>query len=81
MAGPIGILGVLFPSVIGSGIEYIIFVAALISLTLAVMNVLPIPALDGESLVLMTIFAHLKKTDEERERKYSGNRYVDSIKS
>ncbi|WP_297939699.1 M50 family metallopeptidase, partial [uncultured Campylobacter sp.] len=47
VAGPIGILGVLFPSVVSSGIEYIIFVAALISLTLAVMNILPIPALDG----------------------------------
>ena len=49
VAGPIGILGVLFPSVVNSGVAQIIFVAALISLTLAVMNILPIPALAGGS--------------------------------
>ena len=61
VAGPIGILGVLFPSVVSSGIEYIIFVAALISLTLAVMNILPIPALDGGRWFTMTIFRLFKK--------------------
>ena len=68
VAGPIGILGVLFPSVVSSGIEYIIFVAALISLTLAVMNILPIPALDGGRWFTMAIFRLFKKElTKERE--------------
>ena len=67
VAGPIGILGVLFPSVVSSGIEYIIFVAALISLTLAVMNILPIPALDGGRWFTMTTFRLFKK-DLTKER-------------
>jgi len=67
VAGPIGILGVLFPSVVSSGIEYIILVAALISLTLAVMNILPIPALDGGRWFTMTIFRLFKK-DLTKER-------------
>ena len=67
VAGPISILGVLFPSVVSSGIEQIIFVAALISLTLAVMNILPIPALDGGRWFTMTIFRLFKK-DLTKER-------------
>lgn len=67
VAGPIGMLGVLFPSVVSSGIENIIFVAALISLTLAVMNILPIPALDGGRWFTMTIFRLFKK-DLTKER-------------
>ena len=67
VAGPIGILGVLFPSVVSSGIEQIIFVAALISLTLTVMNILPIPALDGGRWFTMTIFRLFKK-DLTKER-------------
>ena len=68
VAGPIGILGVLFPSVVNSGVTQIIFVAALISLTLAVMNILPIPALDGGRWFTMTIFRLFKKElTKERE--------------
>ena len=67
VAGPIGILGVLFPSVVNSGVTQIIFVAALISLTLAVMNILPIPALDGGRWFTMTIFRLFKK-DLTKER-------------
>ena len=67
VAGPIGILGVLFPSVVNSGIAQVIFVAALISLTLAVMNILPIPALDGGRWFTMAIFRLFKK-DLTKER-------------
>lgn len=67
VAGPIDILGVLFPSVVNSGVAQIIFVAALISLTLAVMNILPIPALDGGRWFTMTIFRLFKK-DLTKER-------------
>ena len=67
VVGPIGMLGVLFPSVVSSGIENIIFVAALISLMMAVMNILPIPALDGGRWFTMTIFRLFKK-DLTKER-------------
>ena len=61
VAGPIGILGVLFPSVVNSGIAQVIFVAAL-------MNILPIPALDGGRWFTMAIFRIFKKElTKERE--------------
>lgn len=68
VAGPVGILGVLFPSVQQAGIIQIVFFSALISLTLAVMNILPIPGLDGGRWYTMTIFRLLKKPlTKERE--------------
>lgn len=68
VAGPIGILGVLFPSVLDSGIAHIILLAAVISLTLAVMNTLPIPALDGGRWFTMAGFRLFrKKLTQERE--------------
>lgn len=47
VAGPVGILGTIFPNASKAGPEQVIFLAAIISLTLAVMNILPIPSLDG----------------------------------
>jgi len=47
VAGPLGILGVIFPAASEAGVAQVVFLAAIISLTLAVMNALPIPALDG----------------------------------
>ena len=68
VAGPVGILGVLFPSVIDSGLTQIVLLAAIISLTLAVMNVLPIPALDGGRWFTMALFRLFKKPlTKERE--------------
>lgn len=61
VAGPIGILGVLFPSASKMGVETVILLTAIISLTLAVMNVLPIPALDGGRLFVTLLFKLLKK--------------------
>ena len=68
VAGPIGILGVIFPSVVNSGLTQILLLAAIISLTLAVMNILPIPALDGGRWFTMIIFRLFKKPlTKERE--------------
>lgn len=68
VAGEVGILGTLFPSVIGSGLEQIVLLTAIISLTLAVMNVLPIPALDGGRWFVMALFRLIKKPlTKERE--------------
>lgn len=68
VAGPIGILGVLFPSVVDHGIDQVILLAAIISLTLAVMNILPIPALDGGRWATMAGFRLFGKSlTKERE--------------
>ncbi len=68
VAGPVGILGVLFPSVLNSGLTQVILLAAVISLTLAVMNILPIPALDGGRWFTMAGFRLFRKElTKERE--------------
>ncbi|OGL32028.1 hypothetical protein A3E76_02025 [Candidatus Saccharibacteria bacterium RIFCSPHIGHO2_12_FULL_44_22] len=70
VAGPVGILGVLFPAAQQAGLSYLVLISALISLTLAVMNVLPIPALDGGRWFTMAAFRLFKrKLTEEREEK------------
>jgi regulator of sigma E protease len=73
VAGPIGILGTIFPAASKAGPVEVLFLAAIISLTLAVMNVLPIPALDGGSWFLMALYKLRKKTlTKEREEKVKG---------
>lgn len=61
VAGPIGILAVIFPAAAQAGFTNLLFLTAIISLTLAVMNILPIPALDGGRWATMTVFRLLKK--------------------
>ncbi len=67
VAGPVGILGVIFPQMSQAGFGAIIFLTAIISLSLAVMNILPIPALDGGRWLIMTIFK-LRKEELTREK-------------
>ncbi len=70
VAGPIGIIGVIFPAAQQAGLTQLIFLTAIISLTLAIMNILPIPALDGGRWVTMVIFRLMKKKlTQEREEK------------
>jgi regulator of sigma E protease len=61
VAGPIGILGVIFPQASQAGLVQLLFLTAIISLTLAVMNILPIPGLDGGRWLTMTIFRFIKQ--------------------
>lgn len=70
VTGPVGILGVLFPSFVSTGANNVAFIAALISISLACMNVLPIPALDGGRWFLIAIFKlrHKKLTKETEEK-------------
>lgn len=69
VAGPVGILGVIFPSAQQQGVKQIVLVTALISLTLAVMNALPIPGLDGGRWTTMAVFRLMrKKLTREREQ-------------
>lgn len=73
VAGPVGILGMIFPSAAEAGPTELIFLTAIISLTLAVMNVLPIPALDGGRWFLMTLYRLRKKElTKEKEEKIVG---------
>ncbi|MCA9324856.1 site-2 protease family protein [Candidatus Saccharibacteria bacterium] len=51
VAGPVGIFFILKDGSL-LGYEYVLFIVAIISLTLAIMNILPIPALDGGRLWL-----------------------------
>jgi regulator of sigma E protease len=70
VSGPVGILGVIFPQMQQAGLKPLLLLTAVISLSLAVMNVLPIPALDGGRWFTMTLFKLLKKPlTKEREEK------------
>jgi regulator of sigma E protease len=60
VSGPVGIFVILNNASI-FGFEYLLFFIGIISLTLAVMNALPIPALDGGKLAVSGIFKLLKK--------------------
>ena len=70
VSGPVGIIGVLFPAFTSAGPSNLAFLAALISVSLACMNVLPIPALDGGRWLLITIYKlRKKKLTKEVEEK------------
>ena len=70
VAGPIGIIGIIFPAAAQSGAITLLYLTAIISLSLAVMNILPIPALDGGRWFLMAFFRLRKKplTKETEEK-------------
>lgn len=70
VSGPLGVVGVLFPAVAKAGPTEVVLLAAIISIGLAVMNVLPIPALDGGRWYTMAVFRVIKKTlTRQREEK------------
>lgn len=60
VSGPVGIFFVLKSGSI-LGYQYMLFIIAIISLTLAIMNILPIPALDGGRTWLMLISRAFKR--------------------
>ena len=70
VSGPIGILGTIFPQAEQAGPTQLVFLTAIISLSLAVMNVLPIPALDGGRWYTMALYRLFKKqlTKEHEEK-------------
>ncbi len=70
VSGPVGIIGVIFPAFASSGASNLAFLAALISVSLACMNVLPIPALDGGRWLLIAIYKlRRKELTKEKEEK------------
>jgi regulator of sigma E protease len=76
VAGPVGIVAVLNQ---GSwlGIQFVLLIIGVISLSLAIMNVLPIPALDGGRfyvLLLSRVFG--KKLSQDMEERIVGTSFV-----
>lgn len=77
VSGPVGIIGVLFPAFTSAGPSNLAFLAALISVSLACMNVLPIPALDGGRWLLIAIYKLRKKElTKETEEKIVSRAFV-----
>jgi regulator of sigma E protease len=60
VVGPVGVVSIL-GSVVAFGWRYVLFFVAQISVSLAVINVLPIPALDGGRLMLVVARRILKR--------------------
>lgn len=69
VSGPVGIYAVLKQGA-SLGFQFVLFIVAIISLTLAIMNALPIPALDGGRAAVMLAFRAAKKplTQKTEER-------------
>lgn len=72
VSGPVGVFAVLQQGSL-YGYQFMLFVIAIISLSLAIMNALPIPALDGGRLFVLALFRVLKKPlTKEREEAIHG---------
>lgn len=69
VSGPVGIVVILKEGSL-LGYQFMLMIIAIISLTLAIMNVLPIPALDGGRLFVLLIARALKRplSEEMEER-------------
>lgn len=68
VAGPVGLIGVILPGLIKAGPQYVVLITAVISLSLAVLNSLPIPGLDGGRWALIAWYRALKRPlTKERE--------------
>lgn len=76
VSGPVGIVFILKDGSL-LGIQFILMIIAIISLTLAIMNILPIPALDGGRLYMMLLSrAFGKKLTEEMEERIVGSSFI-----
>lgn len=76
VSGPIGIFSLLQE---GSslGLQFVLMIVAIISLTLALINALPIPALDGGRLFVMLAFRLAKKPlTKKRENLIHGTGFI-----
>lgn len=76
VSGPIGIVGNVFPA-ISQDPTLIALLSAIISISLACMNVLPIPALDGGRWLLIATYKLRKKTlDKDTEERIVGRAFM-----
>lgn len=77
VAGPIGILGFIFPAFVSAGVKDLALLTAIISISLACMNILPIPALDGGRWLLIAIYKLRKKPlTKDIEQKIVGRAFL-----
>ena len=67
VSGPILVVGGIFPNIVSMGLDMILMLTAVISISLACMNVLPIPALDGGRWLMTFIFRILLKKPLSKE--------------
>ncbi len=74
VSGPVGIFFILKEGA-NLGFRFILMIIAIISLTLAIMNTLPIPALDGGRLMLTVLFRKIlkKPLTKDTEEKIVGS--------
>jgi regulator of sigma E protease len=73
VAGPVSILGVIFPNALAAGPATLLWIMGIISLTLTVMNILPIPGLDGGRWYVTAGFKLFrKKLTKEKEGLING---------
>ncbi len=76
VTGPVGIVVVL-KDLSKQGFVFVLFLIGVISVSLAVMNTLPIPALDGGRLFVMALFRLIKKPlSKDLEEKIHGTGMV-----
>ncbi len=72
VTGPVGIV-VTLKDLASQGFVFVLFLIGIISVSLAVMNSLPIPALDGGRLFVMALFRIMKKPlTQDTEEKIHG---------
>lgn len=67
VSGPVMVIGGIFPNIVSMGMDMILMLTAIISISLACMNVLPIPALDGGRWFMTFIFRALLKKPLPKE--------------
>ena len=67
VSGPVMVIGEIFPNIVSMGMDMILMLTAIISISLACMNVLPIPALDGGRWLMTFIFRILLKKPLSKE--------------
>lgn len=76
VSGPVGIVAVLRSGSL-LGFQYILLIIGLISLSLAIMNVLPIPALDGGRFYVILLSRLFKRTlSQQMEERIVGSSFV-----
>lgn len=69
MAGPIAIIGMISKSA-GIGFAFFMFLLAIISINLAILNLIPIPILDGGQILFYTIEAVIKRPLPDKVKEY-----------
>ncbi len=77
VSGIVGIIGGYFPNLISAGPTFIFLFMAIISISLACMNVLPIPALDGGRwfMIFLCRLRH-KKLSKEKEQSIVAKAFI-----